>query len=483
MTASENKILNFVNGALIEPVSGKYFETFEPATGKAYAFVPDSDEKDLDIAIAGAKEAWPAWRDLSSENRAALLNNLADLLEQNAEEFARAEAIDNGKPLLLTRNIDIPRSIANLRAFADAAIKFNGDNFEKDDSKTYTLRQPIGVVATISPWNFPLMLFTWKFAPALASGNCVIAKPSEVTPMTAYLLSRLVNEAGFPPGVFNVLHGKGPEIGSAITNHSDIQAISFTGGTQTGTTIYSGASKDLKKISLELGGKNPVIIFDDSSFEDALEGAKQAAFANQGQICLCGSRLFVQRSIYDKFKAGLLEKTEAIKIGDPLEEDTQHGATVSKEHMNKILTYFSLAKEEGGNLLCGGEQAKVSGRCEDGYFVKPTIIEGLDYKCRTNQEEIFGPVVSIMPFDDEDDVVEMANATQYGLAASVWTKDDKKAARMASKIEAGIVWINCWNLRDLEAPFGGVKKSGIGREGKWRAMEFFTQEKTVTQPK
>ena len=483
MTQQQENIRNYIDGALVAPVSGNYFDNIEPATGQVYGQIPDSDATDLENAVEAAKKAWPAWRDTSAEDRAACLNKLADLLEERIEDFIRAESIDNGKPVSLSRAIDIPRGIANLRTFADAALEFSGDQFEKDNSKTYTLRQPIGIVATISPWNLPLLLFTWKFAPALAAGNCVIAKPSEVTPMTAYMLSTLVNDAGFPPGVFHVIHGHGAKIGAAITEHPDITAISFTGGTETGTTIYTGAAKHLKKVSLELGGKNPVIVFDDADFDAAVAGAATAAFANQGQVCLCGSRLFVQETIFEKFRDALVEKAKAIKIGDPLDKDTQHGANVSKAHLQKILSYIDLAQEEGGKIICGGKRHQLEGRCADGYFVEPTIIENLPHTCRTNQEEIFGPVVSIIPFKNEDDVIEMANSTQYGLAASIWSQDDEKLSRMAEKIESGIVWTNCWNLRDLDAPFGGVKKSGIGREGKWRAMEFFTQEKTVTQPK
>jgi len=493
MTLHNEKILNFINGAMAEPVSGKYFETIDPSTGKAYALVPDSDSADLDIAVEAAQKAFPAWRDTPAPERAACLNKLADLLEERAEEFIKAESIDNGKPVSLAGAADIPRAIVNLRAYADAGVKFGGETFESEKCSAYTLRQPMGVVATISPWNFPLMLFTWKFAPALAAGNCVITKPSEVTPMTAFLLSRLANDAGFPPGVFNVLHGKGHKIGAAITDHPDIPAISFTGGTVTGTTIYSGAAKHLKKVSLELGGKNPVIVFDDADFDAAVEGAKTAAFAkegaktaafaNQGQVCLCGSRLFVQDTIYEKFRDALVKKANAIKIGDPLEESTQHGATISKEHMDKVLSYIDLAVEEGGTILCGGRQRVVEGRCADGYFIEPAVIEGLSHMCRTNQEEIFGPVVSIMPFKTEDEALEMANSTQYGLAASIWTLDNERAKRVAANIESGIVWTNCWNLRDMNTPFGGFKKSGVGREGTWDSMLFFTQQKTVTQPK
>jgi len=483
LTLHNEKILNYVNGEMVEPKSGAYFESVDPATGKAYAQVPDSDAADLDAAVIAAQAAFPAWRDAPPEQRAACLNKLADLLEARADEFAKAESIDNGKPVSVAAERDVPRSVANLRAYAEAALHIEGERFEKPDSRTYTLRQPMGVVASISPWNFPLMLFTWKFAPALAAGNCVIAKPSEVTPMSAYMLSTLANDAGFPPGVLNVLHGKGPQIGQAITDHPDIAAISFTGGTATGKTIYSGAAQHLKKVSLELGGKNPVIVFDDADFDAALDGAVMAAFANQGQVCLCGSRLFVQDTIYENFRDALVTKAKTIEIGDPLEDGTQHGAQVSKDHMEKILSYIDLAREEGGTVLCGGQRHMLEGRCADGYFIEPTVIEGLPHTCRTNQEEIFGPVVSIMPFKTEDEVLEMANSTQYGLAASIWTQDEVRKTRMADNIESGIVWLNAWNLRDLEAPFGGVKKSGVGREGKRRSIEFFTQEKTVTQPK
>jgi aminomuconate-semialdehyde/2-hydroxymuconate-6-semialdehyde dehydrogenase len=483
MTRPNTTIANFIDGEMLSPLNGQYIDNIEPATGDVYALVPDSDEKDLELAVKAAKVAFPAWRDTPIEKRAEILNKLADLIEANQDEFITAEAIDNGKTVAAATAADIPRSIFNLRAFAKSAVSFGGKTSANDVSSSYILNQPMGVVSIISPWNFPLVLFTWKVAPALMAGNCVIAKPSEITPMTAYLLSKLANEAGVPKGVLNVLHGRGAQIGSAITNHSDIPAISFTGGTVTGLAIYKDAALQLKKVSLELGGKNPTIVFDDADLEKAVEGAKNAAFANQGQVCLCGSRLFVQEGIYEKFKTALVEKAKEIKIGDPLEKETEHGATVSKEHMEKVLGYIDLAKEEGGTILTGGKRHTVEGRCENGYFIEPTVIDNLPYTCRTNQEEIFGPVVSIMPFKNEEDVLEMANSTQYGLASSVWTEDNAKAKRMAEKIESGIVWINCWNLRDVDTPFGGVKKSGLGREGTWDAMHFFTQQKTVTTPK
>jgi aminomuconate-semialdehyde/2-hydroxymuconate-6-semialdehyde dehydrogenase len=475
------KIRNFINGALKAPASGAYFDDVDPATGETYALVPDSDEADLNEAVRAAQAAFPAWRDTPGEKRAAILNKWADLVEARREDFIRAESVDNGKPVSLARAVDIPRGAANLRAFAEMAVKFGGESFETADSRSYTLRQPIGVVAAISPWNLPLLLFTWKFAPAIAAGNCVIAKPSEITPMTAYMLSQLANEAGLPPGVFNVLHGKGAKIGAAITRHPDIAAVSFTGGTATGTEIYKGAASQLKKVSLELGGKNPTIVFADCDFDKTVDGALRAAFANQGQVCLCGSRLFIEQGIYEKFKAAFLAKTAAIRIGDPLEAGTQHGATVSKGHMEKILSYIDLARKEGGKILAGGKRRIVEGRCKSGYFIEPTVIENLPATCRTNQEEIFGPVVSLIPFASEAEAIEMANGTQYGLASSVWTASEERAKRVAAQLQAGIVWVNCWNLRDLDTPFGGVRKSGVGREGKWRSMQFFTEEKTITE--
>lgn len=479
------KVLNFVNGREVEPLSGEYFPTDDPAVGQPYALVPDSGEADLQSAVDAASRAFPVWRDLGGEGRGALLDNLAGLLQRHAEEFAQAECVDTGKPIHLCRTVDIYRSIANLREFADAARNFHGETFLKPNGEpatdSYTLRQPLGVVATISPWNLPLLLFTWKLAPALAAGNCVIAKPSEVTPMTASMIAQLSAEAGFPPGVLNVLHGKGVNIGATITKHPRIAAVSFTGGTVTGTEIYSHAARLLKKVSLELGGKNPTVVFDDADFDLAVEGAKNSAFTNQGQVCLCGSRILVQESIYNKFRDALVAKAVELKPADPLLDDTRFAATVSKPHMEKILGCMDIAKSEGGKLLAGGGRARVNGRCKDGYFLQPTLFEGLPSDCRTNQEEIFGPVATLIPFKTEEEAINIANCTTYGLSASIWSQDPERANRVAAQLDSGTVWLNCWNVRDLEVPFGGFKKSGVGREGKWRAMEFFTQEKTVTK--
>jgi aminomuconate-semialdehyde/2-hydroxymuconate-6-semialdehyde dehydrogenase len=482
MAAQGMKIQNFIGGELVPPASGDYFGNEDPSVGQVYSEVPDSDEKDLDAAVEAAEKASSVWRHMPPESRAEIMHNLADLIEARQEEFARAECVDNGKPITLCRTVDIPRGVANLRFFADAGKEIAGETFRAEKSFSYTLRQPFGVVATISPWNLPLLLFTWKLAPALASGNCVIAKPSEVTPMTAYMLSQLVEEAGFPKGVLNVLHGRGAKIGAAITRHSKIPAISFTGGTVTGKEIYATGSQLLKKVSLELGGKNPTVIFDDAKWDAALKGALASAFTNQGQICLCGSRILVQNTVYKEFRDEFVALAQGYRVGDPLEDATSQGAVVSKSHMEKILGHIDLAQNEGGKILCGGRRLFMKGRCKTGYFIEPTVIEGLPPDCRTNQEEIFGPVVTLLPFADEDEAVALANSTPYGLAASVWTESKERARNVAARIDSGIVWVNCWNLRDLRTPFGGMKNSGVGREGGLRALEFFTEEKTVCQP-
>jgi aminomuconate-semialdehyde/2-hydroxymuconate-6-semialdehyde dehydrogenase len=480
--AGLRRIKNLIDGELREPVSGGWFDNIDPSTGEAYALVPDSDERDLELAVAAAARAFPVWRNMLPESRAEIMHRLADLVEKKKDDFIFAECVDNGKPLSLCRSTDIPRAIANLRFFAEAGKEFAGDTFRTDKSFSYTLRQPFGTVAVISPWNLPLLLFTWKLGPALASGNCVIAKPSEVTPMTAFMLSELAAEAGFPNGVLNVLHGRGAKIGAAISRHPAIPAISFTGGTATGKDIYGAGAGALKKVSLELGGKNATIVFDDAKWKPALEGALAAAFTNQGQICLCGSRILVQKTIYNKFKKEFVELAKGLKVGDPQQDSTMQGAIVSKAHMDKILGHIDLAAKLGGNILCGGRRLFLKGRCKGGYFIEPTVIEGLEPNCTTNQEEIFGPVVTLLPFRDEAEAIAIANGTPYGLAASLWTESRERARNVAARLDSGIVWINCWNLRDLRTPFGGMKNSGVGREGGRRALEFFTEEKTVCQP-
>jgi aminomuconate-semialdehyde/2-hydroxymuconate-6-semialdehyde dehydrogenase len=405
---------------------------------------------------------------------------LADEIEEQFDELVEAESIDNGKPEWLARSVDIPRASENFRFFATASLHFDSEIHEMDGKAlNYTLRQPVGVVGCISPWNLPLYLLTWKIAPALAAGNTVVAKPSEITPMTAFLLSKICQKVNFPKGVLNIVHGYGHKVGDALSCHPDVPIISFTGGTATGEKIASTAAPLFKKLSLEMGGKNPNIVFEDAEFDKSVNMAVKAAFSNQGQICLCGSRLFVQESIYEKFRENFIKKTKELKVGNPKEDESNLGAIVSNAHMEKILSCIELAKSEGGEILTGGKRKILEGEFSDGYYVEPTIIDGLNSSCRTNQEEIFGPVVSLIPFSTEEEVIDMANATKYGLSASIFTKDVSRAHRVASAIDSGIVWVNTWMLRDLRIPFGGMKNSGVGREGGFKSLEFFTEPKNV----
>ncbi len=470
---------NYINGELIEPLKKQYLENIDPSTGTVFSMIPDSDADDVQLAVNAAKAAEDAWGNMHYEKRAKYIEAIAKGIEARMEEFVAAESLDNGKPLNLARHVDIPRAVSNFRFFATAIQQSSTEShFMEGVGVNYTLRRPIGVVACISPWNLPLYLFSWKIAPALAAGNCVVAKPSEITPYTSYLLSEVCKEVGLPKGVLNIVHGLGQKVGDALSRNIDIKAISFTGGTSTGRTIASIAAPMFKKLSLELGGKNPNIIFADCNFDQMLKTTVRSSFENQGQICLCGSRIFIERPIYEKFKAAFIEKVNALSIGDP-STDVNVGAIVSKPHYEKILSYIELAKQEGGTILTGGESVKPAGRCENGYFIKPTVIEGLAYNCRTNMEEIFGPVVTLTPFDTEEEVLVYANATEYGLAATIWTENLSRAHRMAEKVECGIIWINCWLLRDLRTPFGGMKNSGVGREGGWEALRFFTEAKNV----
>lgn len=471
---------NYINGKFCAPVKGNYIDNYEPATGKVYAKIPDSDQNDVAFAVKAAKTAFTEWSKTPTATRSKILLRLSDLIEQHLDRLAEAESRDNGKPVWLAKMIDIPRAASNFHFYATAIHHYAaGAHGMTDQAINYTLRDPIGVVACISPWNLPLYLFSWKIAPALAAGNCVVAKPSEVTPMTAYLLSELCMEAGLPKGVLNIVHGLGPSAGNAMVAHPDVKAISFTGGTATGAHIASIAAPMFKKLSLELGGKNPNIIFADCDYDKMLSTTMRSSFANQGQICLCGSRIFVERPIYERFKKDFVQLCKQHKVGDPMIPDSKMGAVVSKSHKEKVLSYIQLAQQEGGTILAGGHEVILEGRCKDGYFIAPTIIEGLDYNCRTNQEEIFGPVVTLTPFDTEEEVLMMANSVKYGLASTLWTTNVSRATRMAQQIHAGIVWINCWLLRDLRTPFGGVKASGVGREGGFHALDFFTEPKNV----
>ena len=473
-------IKNYINGGLVEPAGKKYLDNYCPSTGKIYSHIPDSDDTDVENAYRAAKAAFTTWSVTPKEKRSEYLLKIAALIEKNLEQLAIAESIDNGKPVKLARTVDIPRAAANFHFYGTAILHYaSHSHIMEDTAINYTLRQPAGVAGCISPWNLPLDLFSWKTAPALAAGCTVVAKPSEVTPMSAFLLSEICIEAGLPPGVLNIVHGLGGKVGNAIVSHPGIPLISFTGGTVTGKQIASIAAPMFKKLSLELGGKNPNIIFADCDYDRMLSTTMQSSFSNQGQICLCGSRLYIERKIYERFRTDFVAKTRALTIGNPMDEKTKIGAIVSKGHQEKILSYIELAKKEGGTVLCGGNAITVPGDFSGGYFIEPTVIEGLAHTCRTNQEEIFGPVVTITPFDTEAEALEMANSTMYGLASIFWTQDLTRAHRIANKIHAGIVWINCWLLRDLRTPFGGVKASGVGREGGFDALDFFTEPKNV----
>lgn len=474
------RIKNYINGELVDALTSNTIDNIAPATGEVYSSIPRSDQKDADKAMKAARAAFPKWASTSKDERSRILYKISSLIEEQLDSLAQAESKDNGKPLSLAKSVDIPRAAHNFSFFASAILHFSSESHQMEKlAINYTLRQPVGVAVCISPWNLPLYLFSWKIAPALAAGNCVVAKPSEITPMSAFLLSKICIEAGLPPGVLNIVHGYGHEIGAAMVDHSEVDLISFTGGTKTGEQIAKIAAPKFKKLSLELGGKNPTLIFDDCDYEKTLNQTVRSSFLNQGQICLCGSRIFIQKGIYERFKKDFVEKVKALKIGDPNAADTDQGALVSKPHLEKVLAYVELAKKEGGNLLCGGEQVDLSSQGLSGYFMQPTVFENLPVDCRTNQEEIFGPMVTLTPFETEEEVLKYANSTNYGLAASVWTKDLDRVNRIAEKLQVGIVWVNCWLIRDLRTPFGGMKNSGVGREGGLEALRFFTEPKNI----
>lgn len=474
------KIANYINGELVTPFDGEYLDNINPATGKVYSLVPSSKKADVERAVACAKNAFLPWSQTRREKRSEILLKISELLMKNLDQFALAESIDNGKPLKLARSVDIPRAAENFKFFAEEILSFEGETFsEMGKGKNQVVYSPLGVVGCISPWNLPLYLLSWKIAPALASGCTVVAKPSEVTPMTAYLLSKICIEAGLPAGVLNIVHGLGQHVGESINTHPDIKAISFTGSTATGRMIAKSAAATMKRLHLEMGGKNPTIVFQDCDFDHTVNEVLRAAFSNQGQICLCGSRIFVERSVYSKFTSALVEKIKCLKVGNPLDLSSDQGSTVSRDHFNKVMKCLEIARIEGGEFLTGGHSLTLTGENAQGFFIAPTLIGNLTFNCRTNQEEIFGPVATIMPFDSEEELLTMVNSTEYGLAASVWTQDLVKAERIALQIESGIVWINTWMLRDLRTPFGGVKESGRGREGGKYILEFFSNIKNI----
>jgi aminomuconate-semialdehyde/2-hydroxymuconate-6-semialdehyde dehydrogenase len=472
---------NFINGRFVAPAGGGYLDDIGPATGEVIAQVPDSDARDVDAAVSAARAAFPPWSATPAAERSRLLLKLADLIEQNLEELARLESEDNGKTVSLARRLDIPRAVANFRFFGTAILHTSTECHPLDGvALNYTLRQPIGVAGLISPWNLPLYLLSWKIAPAIASGNTCVAKPSELTPLTAQRLAELSLEAGIPPGVINIVHGLGPKAGAALTEHPDVPMISFTGGTVTGAAVARAAAPQFKKLSLELGGKNPNIIFADADLEQCIPTSILSSFANQGEICLCGSRIFVERSLYSEFVERFVAATRQLRIGDPTDETTDLGALVSEAHRAKVENYIPIAESEGGTILTGGcRPADLAPHLKNGFYFEPTVIAGLTTYCRTLQEEIFGPVVTITPFDGEEEAIAFANSTRYGLSASLWTRDLQRAHRVASRIDSGTVWVNCWLLRDLRVPFGGAKDSGVGREGGFESLQFFTEAKNV----
>ncbi len=475
------RILNFIDGQFRPPCSGRYLPDVDPATGKVIAEIAESGPEDVDAAVAAASRAFESWRKTPAEERSRLLIRVAELIQENFDELARLESEDNGKPIALARRMDVPRAVLNFRFFATAILHAGTSAHMTDDrALNYTLRQPLGVAGLISPWNLPLYLLTWKIAPAIAAGNCCVAKPSELTPLTAGRLAELTLQAGIPPGVVNIVHGTGPSAGRALTSHPNVPLISFTGGTRTGADVMARAGPLFKKVSLELGGKNPNIVFADADLEQAVATSIQSSFANQGEICLCGSRLFVERGIYDEFLDRFLAGTKKLRLGDPQDASTEVGALVSEAHLRKVEGYVALAREEGGTILVGGKRpGDLPERVRDGYFLEPTVITGLDCNRRVMQEEIFGPVVTVTPFESPDEAIAHANGTRYGLSASVWTRDLQKAHRVAAALESGTVWVNTWLLRDLRVPFGGMKDSGVGREGGFDSLAFFTEAKNV----
>ena len=475
------RVLNFIDGQFRPPCSGRYLPNLNPATGQIISETAESGPEDVDAAVAAASRAFESWRKTPAEERSRILIRVAELIEENFDELARLESEDNGKPIALARRMDVPRAILNFRFFATAILHAETPSHMTDDrALNYTIRQPLGVAGLISPWNLPLYLLTWKIAPAIAAGNCCVAKPSELTPLTADRLAALTAEAGVPPGVVNIVHGTGPSAGRALTSHPKVPLISFTGGTKTGADVMAHAGPLFKKVSLELGGKNPNLIFADADLDQAIATSIQSSFANQGEICLCGSRLFVERTIYAEFLERFVEATKNLRIGDPQEASTEVGALVSEPHLRKVEGYVALAKEEGGEILTGGKRpGNLPERVRDGYFLEPTVITGLDCNRRVMQEEIFGPVVTVTPFDSTEEAIDYANSTRYGLSASVWTRDLQKAHRVAAAIDCGTVWVNTWLLRDLRVPFGGMKESGVGREGGFDSLEFFTEAKNI----
>ena len=470
-----------INGEFVAAKSGKTFDTINPATGEVIVKVCEADKADIDLAVKSARKAFEGpWKKFTPYQREMLLHKLANLIEKNADEFAQLETLDNGKPINESSAVDVPASIQHFRYYAGWATKIHGETLpvSAGNFHTYTLREPVGVVGQIIPWNFPLLMATWKIAVAVAAGNCIVLKPAEQTPLTALRLGELIMEAGFPPGVVNICPGFGETAGAALSSHMDVDKVAFTGEYTTGKKIIQASTGNLKRVSLELGGKSPNIIFTDGDLEGALRGCMGSVFFNQGQVCCAGTRLFVEKKIYEDFVSKLSDKAKKIKLGLGLDPTTQMGPLVSDEQLKRVTGYLDVGKKEGAKAICGGDRAK-DGDLSKGYFVQPTVFADVDNKMKIAQEEIFGPVVSAIPFKDVEDVVLQGNETTYGLAAGVWTNDLKKAHKVAKAIRSGTVWVNCYNCFDPSTPFGGYKQSGYGREGGKHALELYTNVKSV----
>jgi len=469
-------IYNYIGGEFTLPVSGNMLDNLNPATGQIIARIPDSNNDDVATATEAAKLALPSWRGLTKGERINWLNKIAQALEERSEDIAKTESMDTGKPIALARRVDAARSISNFRFFAKHAEQLTENKFTMADATNYVIRKPVGIVGLITPWNLPLYLLSWKVAPALVMGNTIVAKPSEMTPMTANLLAKTLDDIDFPKGVVNIVHGLGPSTGQAILEHPEISAISFTGGTETGKIVARTAAPMFKKLSLELGGKNATIILDDADLETAATGAAKAAFTNSGQVCLCGSRVLIDAKIYDAFVPKFIDAVAAMKVGNPDDESTDIGSVISQQHMEKVLSYIELAKQEGGTITHGGQRIIPNhASLQNGSFISPTVIENLSISSRCATEEIFGPVVTLHKFDSDLEAIEMTNITQYGLAGSIWTSDTARGKQFAKQIDSGILWVNTWLHRDLRTPFGGVKNSGVGREGGDWSLNFFSE--------
>ena len=474
------KVENYIGGRFLPALDGATLDDVGPATGEVIATIPRSGAADVDAAVQAARTASSGrWGRTSVAERADLCDAIADRIEADLDRFAELESLDSGKPFQLARSVDIPRAIANFRFFAGAVRHDHTRAHEMADAINYTVRRPLGVVGLITPWNLPLYLLSWKTAPALATGNAVVAKPSEITPLTAAALAEVIHALRPPPGAFNLVHGYGHEVGQAMTEHPDIAGISFTGGTATGAKVGATASARFKKLSLELGGKNATLIFEDADIEGRIADIARASFANQGQVCLCGSRILVHRSRHDELVERLTRQLGTLVIGDPRNPATTFGSLSSHAHREKVESYLRLAREEGGTVVYGGERPDLPPPYSDGAFLTPAVITGLSPACRTATEEIFGPVVTVHPFDSEAEAVTIANSVRYGLAASVWTTDLGRAHRVSHALQTGMVWVNCWLKRDLRVPFGGVKDSGVGREGGHYSLGFYTSDKNV----